>query len=734
MNPCRVIGWFGVCACLAAAPPVTAAGAEETKFLEDKQEPDLDDALGALPADLDRSTPRRSARAILEACRLGATGRGMRLLNLLQIPGEERATMGQVLFRQLCEVLPRGRVTPLDALADVEVGPLADTRPLNHQTLAEFDTPEGKKSLWLRRYGSLKSGERAWLLTRQSVSMLPVLHRGLFSSAAREEPSVPLNPGLGPAPPDLAAANPAQAVNSFLSAWRKGDMERAAHLLDLRSLSPERQARAGARLARRLGLLLQRLAPAGFPALSNDTDGTPEMGVPLDEERLVQRTLEDGPLELRLLHHRLPGGASRWTFAPATTAAVNGLYDRLGYGWYGDNLPVGLFRSSLLGLQRWQWAGLLAFLAVAALLSWLLGRVLGWLLCRLARISRWSWDDRLVGRLRGPLGLLAFALLLALAGPGLYLEEGARVWLGSAQAFLSIMALGWTLLRALDAGAEALQARFADRGDRVGQSMVPIGRRILKPVVGGIVLIVALQNAGLDVSGLLAGLGIGGLALALAGKTTLENLFGSITIAFDRPFRVGDWVQVGEHAGTVEDVGLRSTRIRTIERTLVTIPNGQMADARVQNFTARDRMRLAVTLTLRYETTLDQLRHLVDAFKRYLVAHPRVWPEFHRVRFVGYNASSVDIEAFVYLCTTDFHEFTALREEILFELGRLVREAGVQFAYGSQTLYLGQDRPPDPARAEEIGRSVRERLARGELWFPEPPGPGTKPHKKEAVR
>jgi MscS family membrane protein len=700
------------------------AAEAEPKFLEDKTEPDLDEGLGPPLADLDRSTPRRTARAIAEACRLGATGRGMRLLNLLQIPADERGAMGQVLFRQLCEILPRGRATPEGALSDADIGPIHDTRPLNHETLAEFDTPDGKKSLWLRRYGSQKTGERAWLLTRQSVSMLPVLHRALSSPAtAVHEPSVPLNPGLGPAPSDLAAANPSQAVGSFLAAWRKGDMERAAHLLDLAPLPEERQARSGARLARRLGLLIQRLAPAGFPALSNDEDGTPEMGVPVDEERLLQRTLDDSAVELRLLRRRLPDGASRWTFAPSVTAAINGLYARYGYGWFGDNLPVSLFRSSLLGLQIWQWAGLLGFLALAALLSLLLGRALGWLLGRMARLSHWAWDDRMAGRLRGPLGLLAFSLLLALAGPGLYLAEDAREGLGRGRSFLLLVAVGWMVLRAIDAGAEELQARFAARGDGVGKSMVPIGRRILKPVVGVIVLIVALQNAGLNVSGLLAGLGIGGLALALAGKTTLENLFGSITIAFDRPFKVGDWIQVGEHAGTVEDVGLRSTRIRTIERTLVTIPNGQLADARVQNFTARDRMRLAATFTLRYETTLEQLRYLVDAFKRYLIAHPRVWPEFHRVRFVGYNSSSVDIEVFVYLTTTDFHEFTGLREEILLELGRRVQQAGVQFAFGSQTLYLGQDRPPDPARAEEIGASVRQRVERGDLWMPEPPPP-----------
>jgi MscS family membrane protein len=712
-------GWLPGLLCLLLA---LQAAADEVRFLPDKDEPDLNAGFGPSPEALDRSSPRRAWAAVLEACQAGRTGRGARLLNLLQLPEAERPGMGPVLFGQLCELLPRARLTPLEQLADSELGPLHDGRPTNHEVVAWLDTPDGPKSLWLRRYGDQASGQRAWLLTRQSVSMLPALHRALRTGrTAPAEAREAVNPGLGAPPADLRAETPRDAVASFRRAWEQGDLARASALLDLGGLPPAEQAETGKRLAGRLGLLLLRVHPAPFTGLSNDPDGTPERDLPIDEERVVRITVDEVPVELRLERHRLADGRALWFFSAGSVAAVEELYAQLGYGWAGDALPPEFFRLTLFEIMLWQWFGLLLGLLLALLLAWLVGRLGCSLLRGLARRTRWRWDDVLFPRFQGPLTLAAFALLLRLLVDLLRLPEGPRGGLAGAAKFLALLALGWFLTRVLDGVSESLLGVFRARKDELGMAMIPVGRRVLKPVLGGIVLIVALQNVGLDVSGLLAGLGIGGLALALAGKTTVENLFGSLTIAFDRPFKVGDYVQVGEFAGTVEDVGLRSTRLRTIERTLITIPNGQLADSRVQNFTARDRIRLAFTLNLRYETTLDQVRHLLDAFKRHLLAHPKVWPDFHRVRFAGYGASSLDLDVWVFVATTDFNEFTAVREELLLGLGRLVEEAGVQFAFGSTTVYLGQDERPAPERAAEIGRELRARADRGELWLPEPP-------------
>jgi small-conductance mechanosensitive channel len=197
---------------------------------------------------------------------------------------------------------------------------------------------------------------------------------------------------------------------------------------------------------------------------------------------------------------------------------------------------------------------------------------------------------------------------------------------------------------------------------------------------------------------IVAGLGIGGLAVALAAQKTVENLFGGLTLITDQPVRAGDFCRVGGWIGTVEDVGLRSTRIRTLDRTVVTIPNAAFAAMELENFARRDRIFFHPILNLRYETTPDQLRWLLVALKRLLVSHPMVSPEPARVRFVALGAHSLDLELFAYVRTTDFDEFLAVQEDLLLRIMDLVEESGTGFAFPSQTLYAAPDPGVDAER------------------------------------
>jgi MscS family membrane protein len=252
-------------------------------------------------------------------------------------------------------------------------------------------------------------------------------------------------------------------------------------------------------------------------------------------------------------------------------------------------------------------------------------------------------------------------------------------------------------------------------------AMVPVARKIFKPIMFVLVLILALQNAGVNVGGLLAGLGIGGLALAMASKSTVENMLGGITIAFDRPFKVGDFIKVGDMLGVVEEVGLRSTRVRTLERTLVTVPNGQMVDAQVENYAKRDRVRLLFEIGVQYDTSLDQLRLIIDEMKRALLAHPSVWQESFRVRFAGFGDSALLIETFCFVDTTDFNEFTAVREDLFVKIAKIVDLAGAQFAFPSQTVYTGKAADADTKKAKLASKEIEDRIAAGEWTIPEIP-------------
>jgi small-conductance mechanosensitive channel len=218
-----------------------------------------------------------------------------------------------------------------------------------------------------------------------------------------------------------------------------------------------------------------------------------------------------------------------------------------------------------------------------------------------------------------------------------------------------------------------------------------------------------------------AGLGAAGLAVALATQSTLENLVAGLTIYGDRPIRIGDFCCIGGIVGNVENIGLRSTRIRTLERTLVTIPNAEVAKHNLENFSLRDRMLLQTTLSLRYETTPDQLRYVLGRFRELFYGHPKVINKDMRVRFIGFGASSLDIEIFLYIRTNNKPVFLEICEDLNLRIIDILSEAGAAFAFPSQTAYLTRDTAPDAERMRAAEAHVETWREAGELPFPDLP-------------
>jgi MscS family membrane protein len=700
-----------------------AAAQSRPTVLPEKEEAALNEGLELAPSTLDRSTPRKSFASLLASCGEGQYAVAAHLLNLGDVAKADQGALGVSLASQLCAVLRAVRMTSADRLDDTTTGPLLDGKPQNFVVAARLKGPSGLEELWLRRIRDRRTKTDVWVATRESVSMTPDWYRTLVKKEmAGRTPVEMVNRGLGALPAGDRLESPRATASLFVRLCSAGDFAGAAHLLDLAAIAPDRQRVEGSRLARRLGLVLKKAAPAGFGRLSNDPAGAPERDVPYDEEVVTKAPLGGQDLQIRLARFLLKGRAPVWLFSEATVADIDALYTASGYGWVGDHLPTVFFEWELVGIQLWQWVGLLAALCLAILLGIVAASLARRLLQRLTSMTRWSWDDALVASTRGALALGFTVLIFDANLPFLALGQRPHDFLLAASKLAGILALGWFLLRLVDLGADLLHRFFKDRQDDMGLAMVPVTRKMLKPILAGCIGIVALQNMGMNVAGLLAGLGIGGLAIALAGKTALENLFGSLTIAFDRPFKIGDTVKVAEFFGTVEDVGLRSTKLRTLDRTLVTVPNAQMADAKVENYSARDRIRLLQAIGVQYDTTMDQLRLIVDETKRYLLAHPRVYRESpFSVRFVGYGASSLDLQVICYITTSDFGEFTGIREEILMTLFGIVARAGASFAFPSQTLYTAEQPPPDAAKAREAADLVATRLAAGELCLPEIP-------------
>lgn len=669
--------------------------------------------LGAPPKALDRSTPKKCWLSLVAACQQKRLDDVAHLLNLDDIPQNDQRELGALLGKRLCQTLQRaGLLRELD-LDDTSLGPLAKERPTNYVIAAEITLPSNSVgSLWLRRFKTTKGKSELWALTRKTVSMIDTWHRQLVQGKRAATRTVKLST-------EFKATNPREAARLFRRLADGAQYAKAGRLLDTHDLvDDEGNPVDAARLARRLALILDRIHPSGFGRLSNDQDGSPEKGIPGNEEQVAKATVAKSNIDIRLARFAREDGSTVWLFSRATVADINRIYDAVGYGWAGDRLPAVFLRVKLWGVQLWQWIGLLLGVVVAYFFGMLFGFLARRVLMRVAKMTKWAWDDELVAATRGPLKLIFFSLgLLVVSGLLALPPTPEKVVFRICKLFV-ILAIGWFMIRLVDVAGDVLHAFFEKRNDDMGTAMVPVARRIVKPIMVLMVGILALQNAGMNVAGLLAGLGIGGLALAMAAKTTVENMLGGITIAFDRPFKVGDFVKIGALTGTVEEVGLRSTRVRTLDRTVVTIPNSQMVDSHVENFAKRDRIRLLFTVGVQYDSTVDQLRYIIDEINRLLLAHKDVKQEGFRVRFAAFGPSSLDIEILCYISTTDYNYFTVVREELNMRIAGIVETAGAEFAFPSRTIYSGKASESDRGKAKAASKVVEERRAAGELTVP----------------
>ena len=222
-------------------------------------------------------------------------------------------------------------------------------------------------------------------------------------------------------------------------------------------------------------------------------------------------------------------------------------------------------------------------------------------------------------------------------------------------------------------------------------SGIQVARAAGRASSGGIVAIAiggTLSQFGYPVASLVAGLGIGGLAFALAAQKTVENLFGAFSLGVDQPFREGDFVKIEDFVGTVEAIGLRSTRVRTLDRTLISIPNGKLAELRIESYTARDRLRLACALRLVLGTTSEQMRTILVGLEGVLRAHAKIWPDAVVVRFTGFGDSSLTVEVMAWFLTQDWNEFQTIRQDVLLEFMRVVEEAGTRLAVPTRTVHV----------------------------------------------
>jgi MscS family membrane protein len=363
-------------------------------------------------------------------------------------------------------------------------------------------------------------------------------------------------------------------------------------------------------------------------------------------------------------------------------------------------VPAPLLRLGPYQLPLWQWLAL----PLAAIVAWIASRLLGGathaVLKRLAARTETAFDDKMVEGLSGPIVLAWFFAslhaLLALVG----LPPGPEVFATRAINGGLFLAFFWALFRFVDVGKDAVHRSEWASANPASRQLLVLGSRVAKALVGAMTIIAVISALGYPVASLIAGLGIGGLALALAAQKTVENLFGAFAIGFDQPIREGDFVQIDGVKGSVEAIGLRSTRVRTPERTVVCFPNGRLAETRTENFAERDRFRFYAILGLTYGTSAAQMRQILAGIEGELRGQSKFHPGGSAVRFKALSESSLDVEVEAFFATADWNEFTLLRQDLLLRLLEIVEGAGAELAFPTRTIHLpAAEGGPRPAEA-----------------------------------
>ncbi|MCB9742545.1 MAG: mechanosensitive ion channel family protein [Alphaproteobacteria bacterium] len=392
----------------------------------------------------------------------------------------------------------------------------------------------------------------------------------------------------------------------------------------------------------------------------------------------------------------------RWVWSEETVRATPRLH-RATFRGLGDRLKkwAPVLATEVLGVGLWQLTLLIGLL----LSGWAAGRVAGAALR--SRLVSWlaksggRVDEAVFRRTRLPMTWLVTASVVAWGIPELHLGVNpARALLFVCRVTMSVSAV-LIVLRWIDVFIEVFQQRTAKTDSRMDDQVAPLLGQALRVVTVLLGVIFVLQNVGVDVASLVAGLGIGGLALALAAQDTLANVFGSLMIFLDRPFQVGDWVIIdGSVEGTVEQVGFRSSRIRAFNGSVITLPNAKVADARIDNMGEREYRRFKTTLGLTYDTPPDLVQAYVEGVRATLKAHPDVRQDYYEVHLSGLGASSVEIMVYCFFAVPDWHSELTARSQLILEFMRLAQELGVSFAFPSQSLYL-ESTPERPLAARE---------------------------------
>ncbi len=520
------------------------------------------------------------------------------------------------------------------------------------------------------------------------------------SSSAQKPPAQGQDP--------LNRDSPQSSVYSFLEACRAKDYTRAWRYLDLRGLPADRRAQEGTQLAKQLEEVLDRDPRFDVASLSRNPEGDLNDELAANRELVDTFSIDGKSQQLLLERTTLRSGLQVWLFTPESIGLIPKLAAMSGSSPIDRYLPPQLVNWQLMDTALWRWIAMVLLAVLLAAFSRWIARLVLLIADLLVKRTRWNVDRGFLHSFAAPLQLLFPAAMFRAAMPMLGLSALLRLAVQRICEFLLIAGIAWLCVRFIDAFILGLQAFLTARKSSFPYSTLSLTSRVLKLAILIFAFTALLSNWGYNTSTILAGLGVGGIAIALAAQKTIENLFGGVAVVTDRPVAVGDYCKFGGSSGTVEDIGLRSTRIRTDDRTLVTVPNGVFSSMTLENFNQRDKMLFHLKLNLRRDTTPEQVRAVLGSVGKTLTENPKIEQGAVPVRFVGIGTYSLDLEVSVYVLTRDGDEFLKIQQELLLTILDEIAEAGTALALPTQASFVYSiNRPQSEEMSEPVPNGRR---------------------------
>ena len=531
----------------------------------------------------------------------------------------------------------------------------------------------------------------------------------------KTEPTRPTDP--------LGRDTPHSAIMGFLKYEQRGDYATAALYLQ----PPPDQNEDLVQRAKELQALRGKFN-GSIGLLSDDPNGPVEPGLPPGQVRAGVFVVDGTTVDVIMVRVDDPTSGKIWLISKDTVAGIPKLHAQMQSetpAAVDQLIPGALTSRQFLGMSLAKWLGWLLSIPISWLLAWpfvFLLSVPARIRCRLRKHPFTPvWETRVGAPFKYIVAISMHSVFVYLLGPPLFYR--AHYF-----RFMATLLMGcfvWLVSTISDQGFEhAVDRTRMQRGG--GESVLIMMQRLTHILLLTIALVAALAMFGFNVKATLAGLGIGGLAIALAAQKTLENIIGGVSLLMDKAVQVGDFCRIGDQLGTVEDIGLRSLRLRTIDQNLLLVPNGLLAQMQFENMKSRRKFLINQQFLLRIETKIEQLRYVLDRVQSMLNEHPGIEVGTSRIRVADFVGAAFELHLFAYGETGNWVEFTAIRQDVLLKIAEIVEAAGTRFAGPTRLTYLSSDVGVDTDKANDIVRRVTELRASDSFRFPGENRSGTK--------